>query len=161
MARTANSLASWTLRDHVRFASALSALKKSLVANLSAKRQLSVAKLSAKRIFSFAERDFLVANGRMAADFSSPANGFWELVPVARHYIANSFDLHRPMGLHSTTDREISRFWSEKGFAMLPSGYRCDIDCSLRDWRASDKITCVDISTRFPKQLSCLTLATI
>ena len=61
-----------TLRDHVRSASALSALKKSLVANLSAKRQLSVAKLSAKRIFSLAKRDFLVANGRMAADFSSP-----------------------------------------------------------------------------------------
>ena len=35
-------------------------------------RQLSVAKLSAKRIFSLAKRDFLVANGRMAADFSSP-----------------------------------------------------------------------------------------
>ena len=66
-----------TLRDHVRSASALSALKKSLVANLSAKRQLSVAKLSAKRIFSLAKRDFLVANGRMAADFSSP-----EKVPV-------------------------------------------------------------------------------
>ena len=63
---------SGTLRDHVRSASALSALKKSLVANLSAKRQLSVAKLSAKRIFSHAKRDFLVANGRMAADFSSP-----------------------------------------------------------------------------------------
>ena len=61
-----------TLRDHVRSASVLSALKKSLVANLSAKRQLSVAKLSAKRIFSLAKRDFLVANGRMAADFSSP-----------------------------------------------------------------------------------------
>ena len=79
-ARTANSLCILdrqrrlpkTLRDHVRFASALSALKKSLVANLSAKRQLSVAKLSAKRIFSLAKRDFLVANGRMAADFSSP-----------------------------------------------------------------------------------------
>ena len=40
-----------TLRDHVESASALSALKKSLVASLSAKRQLSVAKLSAKRIF--------------------------------------------------------------------------------------------------------------
>ena len=62
-----------TLRDHVQSASALSALKKSLVANLSAKRQLSVAKLSAKRIFSLAKREFLVANGRMAADFSSPA----------------------------------------------------------------------------------------
>ena len=46
--------------------------EKSLVANLSAKRQLSVAKLSAKRIFSLAKRAFLVANGRMAADFSSP-----------------------------------------------------------------------------------------
>ena len=64
-----------TLRDHVRSASALSALKESLVANLSAKRQLSVAKLSAKRIFSLAKRDFLVANGRMAADFSSPVHG--------------------------------------------------------------------------------------
>ena len=86
-ARTATSLASWTdnkkrrlpktLRDHVRSAcaSALSVLKKSLVANLSVKRQLSVAKLSAKRIFSLAKRDFLVANGRMAADFSSPAIG--------------------------------------------------------------------------------------
>ena len=47
--------------------------EKSLVDNLSAKRQLSVAKLSAKRIFSLAKQDFLVANGRMAADFSSPA----------------------------------------------------------------------------------------
>ena len=83
-AQTANSLCildrqrrrlSKTLRDHVRSASALSALKKSLVANLSAKRQLSVSKLSAKRIFSLAKRDFLVANGRMAADFSSP--GQW------------------------------------------------------------------------------------
>ena len=46
--------------------------EKYLVAILSAKRQLSVAKLSAKRIFSLAKRDFLVANGRMAADFSSP-----------------------------------------------------------------------------------------
>ena len=61
-----------TLRDYIRSASALSALKKSLVTNLSAKRQLSVAKLSAKRIFSLAKWDFLVANGRMAADFSSP-----------------------------------------------------------------------------------------
>ena len=59
---------------HVRSGLALSAFKKSLVANLSAKRQLSVAKLSAKRIFSLAKRDFLVANGRMAADFSSPAS---------------------------------------------------------------------------------------
>ena len=49
------------LRDHVRSTSVLSALQNSLVANLSAKRQLSLAK-----------RDFLVANGRMAADFSSP-----------------------------------------------------------------------------------------
>ena len=49
--------------------------EKCLVANLSAKRQLSVAKLSAKRIFSLAKRDFLVANGRMAADFSSPDSG--------------------------------------------------------------------------------------
>ena len=64
-----------TLRDYIRSASALSALKKSLVANLSAKRQLSVAKLSAKRIFSLAKWDFLVANGRMAADFSSPELG--------------------------------------------------------------------------------------
>ena len=47
-------------------------LEKCLVANLSAKRQLSVAKLSAKRNVSLAKRDFLVANGRMAADFSSP-----------------------------------------------------------------------------------------
>ena len=46
--------------------------EKNLAAILSAKRQLSVAKLSAKRIFSLAKRDFLVANGRMAADFSSP-----------------------------------------------------------------------------------------
>ena len=65
-----------TLRDHVRSASALSALKKSLVANLSTKQQLSVAKLSAKRIFSLAKRDFSVANGRMAADFLSPEKAF-------------------------------------------------------------------------------------
>ena len=61
-----------TLRDHVRSSSALSAFKKRLAANLSAKLQLSVAKLSTKGIFSLAKRDFLVANGRMAADFSSP-----------------------------------------------------------------------------------------
>ena len=68
-----------TLRDHVESDfSALSALKKSLVASLSAKRQLSVAKLSAKRIFSLAKQDFLVANGRMAADFSSPENDCWK-----------------------------------------------------------------------------------
>ena len=59
--------------NHVRSASALSAFKKGLVDNLSAKRQLSVAKLCTKWIFSLAKRDFLVANGRMAADFSSPA----------------------------------------------------------------------------------------
>ena len=58
--------------DHVWSASALSALKKCSVANLSAKRQRSVANLSTKRIFSLAKWDFLVANGRMAADFSSP-----------------------------------------------------------------------------------------
>ena len=46
--------------------------EKAFVANLSAKRQLSVAKLSTKRIFSLAKWDFLVTNGRMAADFSSP-----------------------------------------------------------------------------------------
>ena len=54
--------------------------EKSLVANLSAKRQLSVAKLSAKRIFSLAKWDFLVANGRMAADFSSPVT--WKCFPT-------------------------------------------------------------------------------
>ena len=79
--RTANSLASWTnkdrvlprtLHDHVQSASALSALKKVWSRNLSAKRHLSVAKLSAKKNVSLAKRDFLVANGRMAADFSSP-----------------------------------------------------------------------------------------
>ena len=80
-ARTANSLASWTDRDVCQRPCAITfgrhrrcpLWKKSLVDNLSAKRQLSVAKLSAKRIFSLAKRDFLVANGRMAADFSSPA----------------------------------------------------------------------------------------
>ena len=72
-----------TWRDHVRSASALSALK-SLVANLSAKRQLSVAKLSAERIFSLAKRDFLVANGRMAADFSSPAMIDLDVILVER-----------------------------------------------------------------------------
>ena len=51
--------------------------KKRLVANLSAQRQLSVAKLSAKRIFSLAKRYFLVANGRMTADFSSPVTRYW------------------------------------------------------------------------------------
>ena len=86
-ARTANSLASWTDKDchapcaiTLSPASALSALKKSLVASLSAKRQLSVAKLSAKRIFSLAKRDFLVANGRMAADFSSPVSDMSKLI---------------------------------------------------------------------------------
>ena len=64
-----SALAAITFGPH---RSALSALKKSLVANLSAKRQLSVAKLSTERIFSPAKRDFSVANGRMAADFSSP-----------------------------------------------------------------------------------------
>ena len=81
-ARTANSLASWTDKDVCHGPCATRSVcigvvrfhtrTKSLVANLSAKRQLSVAKLSAKRIFSLAKRDFLVANGRMAADFSSP-----------------------------------------------------------------------------------------
>ena len=61
-----------TLRSCSIRISSLSASKKGLVANLSAKRQLSVAKLSTKRDFSLAKRDFLVANGRMAADFSSP-----------------------------------------------------------------------------------------
>ena len=56
--------------------------KKSLVANLSAKRQLSVAKLSTKRIFSPAKRDFLVANGRMAADFSSPDTLVYLFLPL-------------------------------------------------------------------------------
>ena len=56
--------------------------EKSLVANLSAKRQLSVANLSTKRKFSLAKRDFLVANGRMAADFSSPG---WSLKQGSRN----------------------------------------------------------------------------
>ena len=74
-----------TLRDQVQSSSALSALKKSLVANLSAKRKLSVAKLSAKRNVSLAKRDFLVANGRMAADFSSPVDRF-RFRPVCRGF---------------------------------------------------------------------------
>ena len=85
-----------TLRDHVQSASALSALKKSLVANLSAKRQLSVAKLSAKRNVSLAKRDFLVANGRMAADFSSPALAFLTLfVLILLHLLGT----HRPFSV--------------------------------------------------------------
>ena len=77
-ARTANSFASWTDKTATHLARSRSVrlgvvhFEKSLVANLSAKRQLSVAKLSAKRIISLAKRDFSVANGRMAADFSSP-----------------------------------------------------------------------------------------
>ena len=76
-------VASWTDKDVCQRPSAITfgphpkpsgvvRFEASLIANLSAKRQLSVAKLSAKRIFSLAKRDFLVANGRMAADFSSP-----------------------------------------------------------------------------------------
>ena len=72
--KTATHLAR-SRRVQSAYSSALSALKKWLVANLSAKRQLSVAKLSAKRNVSLAKRDFLVANGRMAADFSSPDFG--------------------------------------------------------------------------------------
>ena len=61
------------MRDHVPTVRiGVVRFEKKLVAILSAKRQLSVAKLSAKRIFSLAKWDFLVANGRMAADFSSP-----------------------------------------------------------------------------------------
>ena len=70
--KTATHLARFR-RVQSAYSSALSALKKCLVANLSAKRQLSVAKLSAKRNVSLAKREFLVANGRMAANFSSPA----------------------------------------------------------------------------------------
>ena len=75
-------LASWdrrrrlpkTLRDHVRSAFGVVRFEKVWSPNLSAKWQLSVAKLSAKGFFSLAKRDILVANGRMVADFSSPAN---------------------------------------------------------------------------------------
>ena len=66
------------LCNHVR--SALKKKKKGFVANLSAKRQLSVAKLSTERIFSLAISDWLVANGRMAADFSSACNGMFFLL---------------------------------------------------------------------------------
>ena len=84
--------------DHVLSASALSALKKCSVADLSAKRQRSVAKLSTKRIFSFAKWAFLVANGRMAADFSSPAHGtedicspsFWRVLSFSVQFVFTS-----------------------------------------------------------------------
>ena len=62
-------------------ASVLSALKNGLVANLSDERQLAVAKLSTKRNFSLAKRDILVANGRMVADFSSPAQRLLNTMP--------------------------------------------------------------------------------
>ena len=84
LARTANSRcilgptktsAKDLARDHVRSASALSALKKVWSPTCALNGSFSVAKLSAKRIFSVAKRDFLVANGRMAADFSSPGFG--------------------------------------------------------------------------------------
>ena len=66
--------------------------EKGLVANLCAKRQLSVAKLSAKRIFSVAKRDFLVANGRMAADFSSPVLGLYSLSSQRNVFKTSSLD---------------------------------------------------------------------
>ena len=50
-----------TLRSRSVRISSLSASKKGLAANLSTKKD-----------FSLAKRDFLVANGQMAADFSSP-----------------------------------------------------------------------------------------
>ena len=85
------------MRDHVQSASALSAFKKKLVAILSAKRQLSVAKLSAKRIFSLAKRDFLVANGRMAADFSSPERGERVLMPEVKLFLRRSIACYREL----------------------------------------------------------------
>ena len=72
-----------TLCDHVRSGIIVVRFQKGLVANLSAERQLSVAKLSTKRIFSLAKCDFLVANGRMAADFSSPG-----CVPPKKSFLA-------------------------------------------------------------------------
>ena len=90
-----------TLRNHVRSSSALSALKKSLVANLSAIRQISVAKLSTKRIFFTRQRDFLVANGRMAADFLSPGHYIRQQQKTCWYH---AMQLHR--WTHSTKSAE-------------------------------------------------------
>ena len=89
------------LRDHVQSASALFALKKSLVANLSAKRQLSVVKLSAKRNVSLAKRDFLVANGRMAADFSSPGLYWVRLTESRRARLYRNAIMHNWLGAYA------------------------------------------------------------
>ena len=122
-----------TLSDHVRSASALSALKKGLVANLSAKRQLSAAKLSAKRIFSLAKRDFLVANGRMAADFSSPESCTStaqsrpaEIGALELHEVGRWCNVHRHC-LLSTTGRGWYCFHDGKSFMKVRQPLLCSL----------------------------------
>ena len=81
-------------------------------------------------------------------------NGFWELVPVARHYIANSFDLHR-----DSTRRLIvtSRVSGRKRRVPLCSQAVTGVT-STAAWRTGTRRTksLVSIFTRFPKQLSSL-----
>ena len=59
-------------RSHVRSASALSALKKVWSPTCPLNGSFHSPNCPLKGFFSLAKRDFLVANGRMAADFSSP-----------------------------------------------------------------------------------------
>ena len=81
-------------------------------------------------------------------------NGFWELVPVARHYIANSFDLHR-----DSTRRLIvtSRVSGRKGRVSLCSQAVTGVK-SIAAWRPGPRRTksLVSIFTRFAKQQSSL-----
>ena len=81
-------------------------------------------------------------------------NGFWELVPVARHYIANSFDLHR-----DSTRRLIvtSRVSGRKRRVSLCSQAVTGVT-SIAAWRPGPRRTksLVSIFTRFPKQQSSL-----
>ena len=127
--RTTSERLQRTLYDHVRSASALSPFKKSLVANLSAKRQLSVAKLPTERIFSLAKRDFLVANGRMAADFSSPEEWLsWTITQSKRAY------RHGLDGQPLALDREQvekQRLMQFKGSASTEFFFSSDMDKPL------------------------------
>ena len=87
----------------------------------------------------------------LAVSFS---NGFWELVPVARHYIAHSFDLHR-----DSTRRLIvtSRVSGRKRRVSLCSQAVTGVtSTAARRTGARRTKSLVSIFTRFPKQLSSL-----
>ena len=91
-ARTANSLASWTRKDcptpcacaitfspHRRQCPLWTLLKKNWSPSCPLNGSFQLPNCPLKGFFSLAKRDFLVANGRMAADFSSPAALQWYL----------------------------------------------------------------------------------